>query len=164
MNAGNSRRVFLLEPIGLTLLALVLLPAFLTPSHGYAEIYKWTDENGRVHFGDKPAENVSAESVTVEVNSYTNVTYDLSQFNSSSTNNGKNAKVVMYSTSWCGYCKKARAYFEKNGIPFTEYDIETNQRAKKQYDKLGATGVPVILVGKKRMNGFSESGFSNLYN
>ena len=76
MNAGNSRRVFQLEPIGLTLLALVLLPSILTPSHGNAEIYKWTDENGRVHFGDKPAENVSAESVTVEVNSYTNVTYD----------------------------------------------------------------------------------------
>ena len=28
---------------------------------------------------------------------------------------------------------------------------------------LGATGVPVILVGKKRMNGFSVKGFQRIY-
>lgn len=28
---------------------------------------------------------------------------------------------------------------------------------------LGATGVPVILVGKMRMNGFSVKGFQRIY-
>jgi hypothetical protein len=29
---------------------------------------------------------------------------------------------------------------------------------------MGATGVPVILVAKQRMNGFSEAGFEKIYN
>ncbi len=69
----------------------------------------------------------------------------------------------MFSASWCGYCKKAKAYFKENRIRFTEYDIEKNSKGKRLYTQMGATGVPVILVGNKRMNGFSESGFNRLY-
>jgi glutaredoxin len=68
----------------------------------------------------------------------------------------------MLSASWCGTCKKAKQYFRRNGIPFREYDIENSSRGKRLYEQLGATGVPVILVGKQRMNGFSEAGFERL--
>lgn len=47
--------------------------------------------------------------------------------------------------------------------PLTEYDIEKDAQARREYDALGARGVPVILVGKKRMNGFSAAGFEKLY-
>ena len=69
----------------------------------------------------------------------------------------------MYSANWCGVCKKARRYFEKQGIDYKEYDVETSARGKSDYKKLGAKGVPVILVGKQRMNGFSVDGFEKLY-
>ena len=32
--------------------------------------------------------------------------------------------VVMYSSEWCGVCKKAKTYFNANDIPFREYDVE----------------------------------------
>ena len=44
-----------------------------------------------------------------------------------------------------------------------EYDIEKSSKGKRLYQDLGATGVPVILVGKQRMNGFSEAGFELIY-
>jgi glutaredoxin len=69
----------------------------------------------------------------------------------------------MYSTSWCGYCKKARKYFQANNIPFVEYDIEKNSRAKKRFDRAGGKGVPLILYKGKRLSGFSESGFNRIY-
>lgn len=69
----------------------------------------------------------------------------------------------MYSTSWCGYCKKARAYFDDHNIDYTDYNIEKNATAKQEYQAMGATGVPVIIVGNKRMNGFSASAFEKLY-
>lgn len=75
----------------------------------------------------------------------------------------RKGQVVMYSTDWCGYCKKARDYFRSQNIAFVEYDIEKNPQARRQYDALGAKGVPVILVGDKRMNGFSVSGFQGIY-
>ena len=36
-----------------------------------------------------------------------------------------------------------------------EFDIERNQRAFKEFQRLGARGVPVIMVGSSRIDGFN---------
>jgi glutaredoxin len=69
---------------------------------------------------------------------------------------GSPAEVKMYATDWCGYCKKAREYFARNGVRYTELNIEKSATARAEYDRLGARGVPVILVGEQRMNGYGE--------
>lgn len=131
----------------------------IVPFLSFAEIYKWTDQQGKVHFGDSPENKGNAEIVTVEVNSYKNVTYEDTEIYQGT----ESPRVTMYATSWCGYCKKARRYFNKRGISYLEYDIEKDEVAKRMYDLLGGKGVPVILVGKKRMNGFSVAGFERIY-
>lgn len=75
----------------------------------------------------------------------------------------KEQKVVMYATSWCPYCQQARNYFREQGIAYTEYDIERDAEAKRRYQAFGGRGIPVIFVGKRRMNGFSVSGFNKIY-
>jgi glutaredoxin len=75
--------------------------------------------------------------------------------------NSKN--VLMYSTSWCGYCKKALEHFIKNKISFLEYDIEKDDRANRMHDILGGGGVPLIIYNGKMMRGFSESKFISLH-
>lgn len=32
--------------------------------------------------------------------------------------------ITMYSTTWCGYCRRLKAQLNREGIPFTEVDIE----------------------------------------
>lgn len=124
-----------------------------------AQIYKWTDESGQVHFSDAPGSGYDVETVTVEINSYKHVTYSAVDPERA----GGTGKVTIYATSWCPYCRKARAYFQKNGISYIEYDIEKDTKARRSYDELGAKRVPVILVGDKRMNGFSGKGFERIY-
>src|SRR5690606_12689161 len=97
--------------------------------------------------------------VNVETNTYEAVTYQTVDF----SNPDHTRRVVMYATAWCGYCAKARKYFKEQNITYVEYDIDKDERAKRMYDLLGGKGVPVILVGKKRMNGFSVAGFSKIY-
>ncbi len=138
-------------------LCLLNSALFLAASTSNADVFKWVDENGKVHFGDKKPENQKAKELTFKINTYTNVSFDKSIFQV------KDNRVIMYSTTWCGYCKKARRYFEQHQIPFVEYDIEKNSAAKKRYHEMGAKGVPVILVGNKRMNGFSKAGFKRIY-
>ncbi|MEZ5571513.1 MAG: glutaredoxin family protein [Halioglobus sp.] len=130
----------------------------LVSGHAPAQIYKWVDSAGNTHFGDAKHTPESAKSKEIElgnINTITSVTYD--------TVMNSEDKVVMYSASWCGYCKRARNYFRTHGIPFTEYDIEKSQTAAARYKELGASGVPIILYGNKRMNGFSEAGFARIY-
>ena len=71
--------------------------------------------------------------------------------------------VVMYSTSWCGYCRQARRYFKSKGIKYVERDIERSRLAKRAYDRLGGNGVPLIVVGENQMSGFSVRKFDRLY-
>ena len=136
------------------LFVLVSLMVFAEPCS--AEIYKWTDEKGLIHYSSEKPDNHEFTEIGAEVNTYSSVSYDASKIDT-----GKN--VVIFSTSWCGTCKKAKTYMRRQGIPFTEYDIEKSSRAKSLYKQLDATGVPVILVGKERMNGFSEAGFKRIY-
>ncbi len=72
-------------------------------------------------------------------------------------------QVVMYATSWCPYCQQARNYFREQGISYVEYDIEKNEEAKRVYKTFGGKLIPVIVVGKRRMNGFSVAGFNKIY-
>ena len=138
-------------------LFLYCLTGLLLCSTGWAEIYKWTDEKGRVHFSDSKQGQQNAETVTIKINSYEHVSYgDLSY------DSGK--KVKLFYADWCGFCKKAKRYFRAKGIPFEVLDIEKSRAAKREFDALGGTGIPLILVGKKRMQGFTEQGFERLYN
>lgn len=135
----------------------------LIPSLVGGEIYKWTDSHGRVHFGDLPKKEAKAEKITVDVVSYKSVKIENVEFYQAPKRTRQSDKVIMYSTSWCGYCKKAKKYFNQNNIAFNEYDIEKNKAANQQFKKLGGRGVPLILVGNKKMSGFSEQGFERIY-
>ena len=35
----------------------------------------------------------------------------------------------MYSTSWCGYCRRLKSQLERNGIDYVEVDIERSAGA-----------------------------------
>lgn len=135
----------------LLLINLIFMPPLM------AEIYSWTDEQGRKYFSSTPPKHIKSNPITLKINSFKGVSVKPSAIDTGN-------KVIMYSTSWCGYCKKAKRYFNKKNIQFTEYDIEKNARAKRQYKRLNGKGVPLILVGKKRMNGFSERGFKRIFN
>jgi glutaredoxin len=74
-----------------------------------------------------------------------------------------NKQVTMYSTSWCGYCRKARQVFTRQNIPFHELDIEKSAKAKKAYDALNGRGVPLILIDDAQMTGFDVRTFKRLY-
>lgn len=67
-----------------------------------------------------------------------------------------NPLVVMYATERCGYCIKAREYFDDKGIEFTEFDIDRSAVAKRNFNALGAPGTPLIYVGYRRTDGFNK--------
>jgi len=58
-------------------------------------------------------------------------------------------EVVMYSTSWCPYCTRARLLLKEKGVPFTEIDIEREpERRSEMIERAGGrTSVPQIFAG-----------------
>lgn len=70
--------------------------------------------------------------------------------------------VIMYSTRWCPYCHKARAYFKRHQFSYVEYDIEESATNLTNFRALNSNSVPLISVGDKRMQGFTPQSFEAL--
>jgi glutaredoxin len=126
---------------------LVCMPASMAGA-----IYKWKDASGGVHIGDQPPDLSRSQQISVRVNTYKSNAVEGRE----NALNGAGKKVVIYTTSRCGYCKKAKAWFSSKGVAYTEYDVESSNKGRRDYKKLGGRGVPIILVGEQRLNGFSE--------
>ena len=65
------------------------------------------------------------------------------------------AKVVMYTTDWCGYCKQTRRFLDSKGIAYQEFDIEKSKEGRKAYEALGGRGIPLIDVNGTLIRGFA---------
>ena len=69
------------------------------------------------------------------------------------------AQIIIYSTTWCAFCKTEKQYLEKRGIPFIEKDVEADKEA---YEELMAKnggafqGVPVTDIAGELVLGFDR--------
>lgn len=68
----------------------------------------------------------------------------------------KKAPIILYGTSWCHYCASARDFLNKKGISYVDLDIEQSPQALKEYSALGGGGVPLLVIGSRKIQGFSE--------
>ena len=65
--------------------------------------------------------------------------------------------VVLYATSWCGYCKLTRELLTREGMAFVEHDIETSEYGKKMHKALGGGGIPLLEIRDKVIRGYDEA-------
>jgi glutaredoxin 3 len=66
-------------------------------------------------------------------------------------------KVMLFSTSTCSWCRRAKRYFKEHGVPFKEINVERDQQAARDIvRKTGQTGVPVIKIGSSWIVGFDR--------
>ena len=144
-------------------LALILGLALVATSAAAQSIYRWVDAQGKVHYTSDPPPGAGKEQVRPRVNSYVAPAAAAAPAAAPRPQAAAAASpVVMYATSWCPYCAQARTYFGRKGIAYTEHDIEKSATANAEFKRLGGRGVPLILVGREKMSGFSEPGFDAL--
>ncbi|NUU21474.1 MAG: mycoredoxin [Streptomycetaceae bacterium] len=58
------------------------------------------------------------------------------------------ATVTMYSTPWCGYCRRLKSQMEREGLAYTEVDIEQDAKAAEYVMSVngGNQTVPTVVV------------------
>jgi glutaredoxin len=73
-------------------------------------------------------------------------------------------EVIIYTTPWCGYCRKAIAHLEDRGVDYVNKDIEADADAEEEYlEKSGGRrGVPLIDVGGQIMQGYSRAALDRM--
>ena len=73
-----------------------------------------------------------------------------------------NGELVLFTTSWCAYCKKAKAYLANKGLSYKEIDIESNGGAASYAQAGGQRGVPLLFKNGQRVLGFSTTAYDAL--
>jgi glutaredoxin 3 len=74
----------------------------------------------------------------------------------------KYPRIVIYTTSWCPYCKATKQYLTDNNIPFINKDVELDRNDMQALtEKYKSQGVPVIVIGndEKVLKGFTPEKF-----
>jgi glutaredoxin len=120
-----------------------------------ADMYKWIDENGKVHYTDSPPPGKKAKKLDLKINSISGPPV-VSAFTGAGKPAATVSSVKIYTTTWCGYCKQAKAYMQARGTRFQEIDVENSAQGQAEFRSIGGRGVPVILVGNQRMDGYSQ--------
>ena len=61
--------------------------------------------------------------------------------------NPEAGSITMFSTSWCGYCRRLKTQLDREGIPFTEVDIERDPTSARFVEEVnrGNQTVPTVL-------------------
>lgn len=67
------------------------------------------------------------------------------------------AKVTIYSTDYCGYCRAAKRFFEQKGVPYEEIDLSGDDAGRAALQqRTGRTTVPQIFVGDVHVGGYDD--------
>lgn len=72
------------------------------------------------------------------------------------------SRNVIFTASWCGYCKKAKAYLRNKGVSVGELDIDTPS-GRESYRSMGGSGIPLLLYQGRRVQGFSEPAYNAVF-
>lgn len=66
-------------------------------------------------------------------------------------------KAVMYATSWCPYCSRARQLLEQKGVAIEEIDVDARPEARlEMMSRSGRRTVPQIFIGETHVGGCDD--------
>jgi glutaredoxin len=123
------------------------------------QLYRWTDERGRVHITDTPppasARNVQRRSADGAPADETPLPYALQLA-------AKNSPVTLYTAPDCAPCGQARALLNARGVPFREVSVIDEQQAEDLRKSVGSLSVPSIRVGSSTQKGFEQGAYDGL--
>ena len=116
----------------------------LAASAASAQIYRWTDEKGKVHITDTPpppgAKNVQKHRPASAPQAVDSDPYVLQLAR-------KNAPITLYSTPGCEPCSAARKLLNARGVPFKEVSVVDGKQIEELKAAVGSNAVPSLIDG-----------------
>lgn len=73
------------------------------------------------------------------------------------------ARVIVYETTYCGYCRRAEQLLRRRGIPFEAIDVTDNREERERLVERanGRRTVPVIFIDGEPIGGYAELAHMN---
>lgn len=128
-----------------------------------AQMYRWTDEKGRVHVTDTPppasAKGVkksgTASPDPAAPQSKSAEPFALQQARA-------NFPVTLYTVPNCQGCDAARKLLNARGVPFKEISLTDASQMDEFKQAVGGNTVPAMIVGSTVQKGFEDGAYQRL--
>ncbi len=132
----------------------LVLGLLLCAGGAAAQMFKWTDAKGVVHFSDQPPRgNSKVERKSFAAGGGVDLPYAVAHAASKSP-------VVLYTASACVPCDQGRTLLQQRGIPFSEKTVTSAADKQALAAAGGADKVPVLLVGGTARLGFQAKAWN----
>ncbi len=133
------------------------LPLLLATAAAQAQLYKWSDAGGKIHYSDTPppasAHKVEQKAIGSDTVSTGGMPYALAEA-------VKNHPVVLYTTPKCEACEQGRALLHRRGVPFTEKTVVSSEDIAKLREAGGEQQLPLLKVGRSKQHGFEPGAWN----
>lgn len=137
---------------------LALLLSMGLASSTSAQIYKWTDSKGVVHYSDTPVTSkATAVGAAPPPPPSLALPYELAQA-------ARKHPVTLYSAAGCAACDQGRALLKQRGVPFVEKLVASDADEAKLREAGSDGGLPLLLVGRTRLVGFEQGSWTTALN
>jgi glutaredoxin 3 len=60
------------------------------------------------------------------------------------------------------FCNRAKEFLSQKGVPFTEWDVSTDEKALAELERLGYRTTPVIVIDGELVVGFDQTRLEEL--
>ena len=138
--------------------SLLLVLLLLLPSLAPAQMYRWVDGNGKVHYSDQAppagAKDVRQRPMSSGRGSSAPLPYALEQA-------VRDYPVTLYTSELCKEpCAQARELLKQRGVPYREVGVSTESDLARLKALSGGNAVPVMTVGSEVYKGFDRSTYN----
>ena len=66
-------------------------------------------------------------------------------------------EILLYTTSWCPFCRRAKALFTEKGLKWTEHNSEDDPAQRQaMVDASGRSTVPQIFINGEHIGGSDD--------
>jgi hypothetical protein len=130
-------------------------------SVAHAQMYRWVDKDGGVHYTQNPPPaDAKATQKMSDTNGAGPANPDLPY---ASQLAAKNYPVTLYTAPDCGApCEQARSHLVKRAVPFTEKSVKEQKDVEAMKSVSGSPEFPFLIVGSLKQSGYLPGSYDSL--
>lgn len=143
-----------------TRIAVAALLLGCVATAGAAQLYRWVDDQGNVHYTQQPPPGTAAKKV--EERKLGDKPPTGRQLPYATQQASKAYPVTVFVAPDCEPCNQGRELLRKRGVPYSETAVQSEESMKQLRDLAGGLTVPVLKVGAATLiKGFEETAWNN---
>lgn len=142
----------------------------LPVSTGADTVYKIIGPDGEISYSDKPPaararadtlefRNLPSSPLPTEVLRFREQLEKSAQGRINAVRAPRTSDVALFTASWCGHCKRAKAHLASAQVSYLEYDIESVEGMRAFIGAGGSRSVPLLVAGDQRVQGYSVAAY-----